>query len=215
LSQTTSVLGKRRRTADIVADASHPSYVNKKGRVDPTAVVPESCIESTETILRKADDPAYKFTMGGQGSTPKKRKAMWVHLKRGGNSVALNVSDADKDEIFAFGKDKISLWPDDARLNSLQLGQGVAFLRRSGDYDENYNMHFMGLIKKQGANVTLSDVSEQEEWDNASQVALATVTATTVADLREKLGTPYDNSTQFAFGVVSLKEDDADISMKS
>jgi hypothetical protein len=213
LSQTTS-LGKRRRTADIVADTSHPSYV-KKGRVDTTAQVPESCIESTETILRKADNPAYEFTMGGQGSTPKKRKAMWVHLKRGGNSVALNVSNSEKDEIFEFGKDKTSLWPDDAKLNFLQLGQGAAFLRRSGNYDEGYNMHFMGLIKKQGENVTLSDVSEPGNWDNTSKVALETVTATTVADLRKQLGHPYNNSTQFAFGVVSLKEEDDDILMRS
>lgn len=211
MSQT---LGKRRRTADIVADASHPSFV-KKGRVDTTAEVPESCIESTETILRKAVDPAYQFTMGGQGSTPKKRKAMYVHLKRGGNSVALNVSDSEKDEIFEFGKDKTSFWPEDARLNFLQLGQGVAFLRRSGDYDASYNMHFMGLIQKKGENVTLSDVSEPENWDNTSKVALAAVTATTVADLREQLGHPYKNSSQFAFGVVSLKEEDGDILVRS
>jgi hypothetical protein len=68
-------------------------------------------------------------------------------------------------------------------------------------------MHFLGLLKKDGGNVTLSDVSEDENWDNVMEVALKTVTARTVGELRSLIGPPYTNESQFLFGIVALDDE--------
>jgi hypothetical protein len=183
----------------------HAGYVDTAGKLKRKREnqVPESCIESTETILRRWDNSNYKFDKGGQGSNSE-RKPMHVLLKKGYNWDSLNVTDADQEDIFSFGKDRTSFFAEDDLLDYLHIGQGAAFLRRDGRYDNGFNMHFLGVIKKESQMVTLSDVSEPANWDETTKVALKTIEAKTVRELREKLGSPYNDEKEFVFGRVGL-----------
>jgi DNA primase len=66
-------------------------------------------------------------------------------------------------------------------------------------------MHFLAVVAiYSNGDVELSDVSEPDNWDELSTERLKTVRASSVRDLRAKLGSPYDNTTDYAVGVVTI-----------
>jgi hypothetical protein len=184
----------------------HETFVTQSGGINKKRRVPESCIESTETILRKKVKPSYKFTGSGQPSDPVTAPAMYLHLKKGGNSINVNVSDLDEEDLFDACKNTLSYLAETASLDLLAVGEGACFIRNGGwnATGGGFNMHFLAVLKKEGGVVTLSDVSEQDDWDGVTQVPLATVEARTVGDLRTSIGAPYTNTAKFVFGIVSL-----------
>lgn len=173
------------------------------GAVDDTLLVPESCIESCETILRWHDNADYKFEKGFQGSG-KGRKAMKMELKTGWHKETINVTDSGSRTLFSSCKNLSSFFKeDDSLAYLLQIGEGVAFIN-TGKGRDTYNMHFLAALIIEHDGVTLSDVSEPDDWDGISQVEISTVKAKTIADLREQLGAPYTDTSDYVVGKVRL-----------
>lgn len=180
-----------------------------RGRVKkwPPGRVPKSCIESAETILRAHDNPSYRFTKGGLGSSSK-RKPMYLHLKKRGLAIRVNVSDNDSNTTFRETDKASSYLEDNYELENLSYGQGVSFIRVVGAGD-GYDMHFMALIVKTVDGCVFSDVSEPDDWNETTLTLLKknkTPPIKTVRELRNHVGDPYTDSAKYACGVITLSE---------
>jgi hypothetical protein len=181
----------------------HPALIYpKSGGIKRGARVPQSCIESCETILRMYRNGDYSFVHGGQGSGPG-APAMFLQLSRSDCVLGLNVSDLDADRVFRECQGMSSMFPEDAKLAEvLKLGQGISFINVGVGDKDGYNMHFLAVLKIEGETVTLSDVSEPDDWNQTSTVKITTITAKTVGGLRTALGEPYTDTTNYAAGLV-------------
>jgi len=199
-----------------MSDNRNPNpFLGPRGGIVKEKVLPESCIESCETILRTHNAPAYKFTGFGQRSTTD-APPMMLTLKNRLNSTdrrlskekheTLNVSDTESEDTLKWCEGKQSLLEDDFKLSCLQRGEGVAFVN-SGRKDERYNMHFLAVIEVKSAdNVVLSDISEPEgKKQRMIPINNRTVKANSIGDLRDILGEPYNDKTKkFIAGKVWL-----------
>jgi hypothetical protein len=169
--------------------------------------VPRSCIEATETILRKHSNSSYEFTEGGQGSSAD-RPAMYLWLKNGYavTSVSINVTDNDSEETFRAAENKQSYLSDrDQLVGRVAVGEGVAFIRTSGESTDEFDMHFLPILKILNDKITFGDISQPEKWNYRSTRRFETfIEATTVGELRKKLGEPYTDTRFYSFGIVSL-----------
>jgi hypothetical protein len=169
--------------------------------------VPRSCIEATETILRKHSNSFYEFTEGGQGSSAD-RPAMYLWLKNGYSvtSVSINVTDNDSDETFRAAENKQSYLSERDRLvGRVAVGEGVAFIRTREESSEGFDMHFLPVLEISGNIVVFGDISQPKKWNYRSTRRFETfIKATTVGDLRTKLGYPYTDTECYSFGIVSL-----------
>jgi hypothetical protein len=167
--------------------------------------VPRSCIESTETIIRKHNDPGYRFTRGGLGSDASS-PPIFLWLSNGVCVFATNVSDLEsKDTFYAVANaTNYDSLQDESKAFSLTLGQGIGIIRVSGK-SLGYDMHFLAVVATySNGDVELSDVSEPDHWNETSQEVLTTVRASSVRDLRATLGSPYTNTKDYAVGVVTI-----------
>jgi hypothetical protein len=186
------------------ATAYHSSVITKAGTVRKRARVPESCIESCETILRWAANPSYSFTGGGQGSS-KDAPPMFLLLMRGHSVVKINVSDNTSAQTFKACRGLASFIGEDAPLKDvLKIGLGVSLINVGAKDNDGYNMHFLAAVIIASDGVTFSDVSEPDDWDQISQTVVSVVKAATIRDLRAELGDPYTDAATYAAGVVSL-----------
>jgi hypothetical protein len=182
----------------------HPTYITQTGAVNKKRRVPESCIESTETILRSYKDPAYKFQKGGEGSSSS-APPMFLYLKNGHSAVKINVSDSDSQDTFKQCAGLQSYHDEGLALDKLlHVGEGLAIIRTGTASKSSYDMHFLAVLKVETGAVTFSDVSEPKQWDQVSKVPLESIEASSIADLRAKLGSPYDNTSDYSVGVVTL-----------
>jgi hypothetical protein len=190
-----------------MSDNFHPVFIGPRGGIVSDPKVPRSCIEATETVLRSAFNPSYRFTKGGLGSS-ESSPAMFVHLKNGYNTKSVNVTDNDSDDTFAACQGNKSFFAEDQDLTAVMaLGRGITFINVSKEDQDGYNMHFLGVLKVTSYEVVFADVSEPDDWDQRSTVSLTirrTASARTVRELRAFIGAPYTNKEIYACGLVTL-----------
>ena len=155
-----------------------------------------------EMILRRLHDPTYKSPGSGKGSengTP----SMMLTLKNGDNSTNLDVSTILEDTLTWFQGKESSLFANDFGLHRLTVGQGIAFVNSGEEKENELNMHFLAVITYKNGDVVLSDISEKPGKEENVNLRGNTVTARTIGELREKLGSPYTED-RFKAGKVWL-----------
>lgn len=169
---------------------SYPNYekhfVDSDGVPLDGVLVPESCINSTEWIIRK-------FKAGGR-STRSKAPMFAFFLDDKNSQVKFDASNDNVLDYVGIGL------KDHPFLGLPKVGQGIALLRQTKTSGAAYDMHFGAVLASDGSRIVVSNMMAQVA--NEQMVPLEVVT---VQSVREFAVLAFGSTARsFAAGLVEM-----------
>lgn len=168
------------------------SYKGQHPFVSGATQVPESCIESTEYIMRVMSERSSKDVVWNGAGSGSERHGVTATF---GGGFSINISTTENFHTL------IPTGTTSYAFTSLpSLGQGLCIVRVKPGGTSPYDMHFGAVFAQQDGQVSISDMSEPENYNGTATAALVSQNITTVGGFRDH---NYPEAF-FAIGLLTL-----------